>query len=733
MKLKMQHSLRVGIGASAVFLSLLVIRANAAELTGPRVPMSSAERKDTLQPFHITSKPVIDGVFDEPFWKSAPVMSGFNTFLPDFGITPKEQTEVALAYDDENLYFAFRCYDQPDKIKTSISARDKMISDDFICINLDAFNDQQGLNAFYVNPNGIQGDSRFTAGNEDFSPDYVWYSAGKIDSAGYSVEVQIPLKSLRYTNADPTVMGMIFERYISRRTEHSSFPHMDPAKGFAILTEMSPIAYPGIRHYTLMEILPAITATRQDARQGDNLVRTKQEGEIGLTGKYGITPDLIFDATINPDFSQVESDAGQVDVNLRYSLSYPEKRSFFLEGKDNFNLSSSQNLYDPTIYYSRAIADPSVGAKVTGKLGPRNTLAAVYAMDRILEADRPVLGGFAHYPVVRFKRAFENDSYIGLLYAGRELEQSNNRVVGYDESYRLSDASTLESSGFLSSAKDNPAAPSIDGHTFSIRYDHETRDLDYNLNFRELSNDFRADMGFVTRTGIVNFIAFARPKIYPSSGIVQRVDIEFTSGQTQDRYSGLWETDDDLAFTMYFWSSWTFRTRAAYATEIFNGERFRTGGVHTQLRAQITKWIFTNLLYRRIKSILYTAAPEQGSSNVVSTSLIVQPTENIQIEGNFTYSDFTSDASGQMLYHYPITRSKLTYQVNQYLFFRAINQYNNYKRQLSNDFLASFTYIPGTVFYLGYGSVFNDLPGDAAALIEMQRGLFMKISYLWRA
>src|ERR1043165_200102 len=136
---------------------------------------------DTLKPVLVTVKPTIDGVFDEPFWNQAPMIKGFTTFLPDFDIVPKEQTEVRVAYDQENLYFAYRCFDEPGLIKTSVATRDKLFQDDFICINLDAFNDHQGLNAFYVNPNGTQADSKFAAGNEDFSPDYVWYSAGKLD------------------------------------------------------------------------------------------------------------------------------------------------------------------------------------------------------------------------------------------------------------------------------------------------------------------------------------------------------------------------------------------------------------------------------------------------------------------------------------------------------------------------------------------------------------------------
>ena len=165
----------------------------SADTTGIPVPTMP----ETLHPLLTTTAPVIDGNLSEDFWERAPHVGGFITFLPDFDVTPKEQTEVRLAYDTENIYFAFRCYDDVASIKASVSPRDKMVQDDFICINLDASNDQQGLTAFYVNPLGIQGDSRFANGNEDFSPDFVWYSAGKIDSLGYTVEVQLPLKSLR--------------------------------------------------------------------------------------------------------------------------------------------------------------------------------------------------------------------------------------------------------------------------------------------------------------------------------------------------------------------------------------------------------------------------------------------------------------------------------------------------------------------------------------------------------
>jgi hypothetical protein len=695
--------------------------------------------EQALRPLLLQTPPTIDGILDEPFWQTAPHVSGFKTFLPDFDIVPKEQTDVALAYDRENIYFAFRCYDDVSKIKASVSARDKMIQDDFICINLDSFNDQQGLTAFYVNPLGIQGDSRFAANNEDFSPDYVWYSAGKIDSLGYTVEVQIPLKSLRYSDDDPTTMGVILERNISRRLEHSCFPRLDPAKGFALLTQMHPISYSGVKHYTLFELLPAVTATRQDVRQGTTLKRDKQEAEVSLTAKYGITSNLILDGTVNPDFSQVESDAGQIDVNLRRSLFYAEKRPFFLEGQDNFNLGSSATGNDPTIYYSRTIADPFIGTKLTGKVGDNvNTIAVLYAMDNVLEADRSTLGRYVHVPVIRYKRSLSEDSYIGLLYAGRELERSNNRVIGYDEQYRISDSHVLESNGFLSWAKDDPSSSVVTGNTLGLRLAHGSRDFDYFVGFREVTENFRADMGYIPRTGLVDIFGYLNPRIYPHSSFFTRIGFELVTGHRKDRFSGLWETSNSAAVNFFFGGNWSFRTRLNYSTEIYGSDRFQTSGVHTQLNGSPTKQIQFNVVYRRTRATYYVT-PEQGKGNEMNASITLNPWENFRAEGSFVFSELYREADDSKLYDGTITRLKLTYQVNQYLFFRTIGQYNDFRDELTTELLASFTYIPGTAVYVGYGSVFNRVHWDGTSyaqsenLLEMRRGLFMKMSYLWRS
>ena len=175
-------------------------------LTIPPYTAAAPEQVPPLNPLKTSYPPRLDGVLDDTVWQQAPSVTGFSSWYPDFKNSMSQKTRVWYAYDRDNLYFAFRCFDTaPHLIKSSVSARDKMRSDDWICLNIDTFNDQQGLYAFYVNPDGIQGDSRAIGSHEDLSMDFVWYSRGKIDEQGYCVEVRIPLKSIRYEKNDSGV------------------------------------------------------------------------------------------------------------------------------------------------------------------------------------------------------------------------------------------------------------------------------------------------------------------------------------------------------------------------------------------------------------------------------------------------------------------------------------------------------------------------------------------------
>jgi len=324
------------------FLTLLTVAILTAAPAVLRAETNAAARADENVPAltKTTVPPVIDGVLDDAAWSTALKFDGFKTFKPDYGKEASQKTEAYVAYDAENFYFAFRCFDsEPSKVKAAVSKRDNVFQDDIVFINLDTFNDNQSAFVFMLNPLGIQGDGMLTVnGNIEVSFDAVWYSKGRIDDKGWTVEARIPLQSIRFPNRDVQTMRILFIRFFTRSSEQAAFPPIDPAKG-SILSQAQPFQVSGLKYKRVIELLPAFTFGRTqeatEATEGE-LVRNRELDidDVSLTGKLGITSDLTLDGTINPDFSQVEADAGQVDFNLRYALYYDEKRPFFLEGND---------------------------------------------------------------------------------------------------------------------------------------------------------------------------------------------------------------------------------------------------------------------------------------------------------------------------------------------------------------------------------------------------------------
>jgi hypothetical protein len=695
-----------------------------------------------LQPLRTDIPPVIDGSLDDLIWKSAPSVTGFKTFAPDFGIDMPERTIVYMAYDRGNLYFGFKCFDrQPDKIKASISRRDTIRPDDWICINLDSFNDQQSLYALYINPLGIQTDSRYASGREDFSQDFVFFSAGQIDEEGYVVEVQIPFKSIRFANKQTVEMGVIFERRISRISTQGTYPALSPEKGMFFLTQMKSMVMHDIKHYTLLELLPAVTLNqRQYAEEGD-LNITDRFSDLSLTAKYGITSKLILDATYNPDFSQVESDAGQVDVNLRYDLYFPEKRPFFLEGKESFNFGGSSSS-DPLseVVYTRNIVDPLAGIKMSGKIGTKDTIASLFSLDESpsYTGDVDITGKYAMFSILRYKRALSEDSYLGVFFTSRDLKSHSNRLVGPDGQIRLSPSSILGFHLFYSQNKDDVESDNFSGHSLGLDYLYATRRLDISFGIKEISKNFDTETGYLMRTGLALINASVTPKFYPNSKVLQRIDTVIYSSQLKDQFSNIWETNNALLLNFLFLRSTRLALTANNSTEVYLDEKFNTSGWRVSGLSQFTKQFYLRLAYNYGKSIYYSKDPYQGKGSRVSGQIIFQPSEKINLSVNLTYTDFFRDSDSLKIYDYTILRTRLTYQMNKYLTFRGIMEYNDYNKTLVTDFLVSFLYIPGTVIHLGYGSLYEKtqwMDGEyreSDRFLEMERGLFFKVSYLWR-
>jgi hypothetical protein len=696
-----------------------------------------------FRPLRVAVPPVIDGRLDDAAWIDAPSVELAKTFIPDFGREASERTVAFMAYDAENLYFAFKCYDrEPDKIKASMANRDSIRPDDWICINLDSFNDQQSLYALYVNPLGIQTDSRFASNVEDFSVDLVWASAGRLDPDGYSVELKLPFKSIRYAGKRRVEMSIFFERFISRRSEHSSYPALDPARGYFFLTQMMPLELEDIQRYTLLEVLPAYTYRDGADRVDGALVEEKGAHDGHLTGKLGLTSQLILDATYNPDFSQIEADAGQVDVNLRYDLYFPEKRPFFLEGSEMFQFSAGSG-NDPlnAVVYTRTIIDPRIGFKLSGKVGKKDTIASIFALDESPSGDPLWVPGedkYATFGILRYKRALADDSYLGVFSAGRSYGDGFNEVGGADGQIRLSKSSQLSFHGFGSWTRDASRAPTAGGLAVGADYLYDTRDLGLNITFYNINQGFETATGYLTRQGVAGLHASVLPRFYPKNRFFRKIVPFLNLAVIKDLPSGLFETSDALGLTALLPGNTTVKLQGQYSTEIFLGQRFDTSGGGVTVVSQVTKSFSLRALYSRSNAIRYLAEPYAGAGHRASAQLTFKPSEKFDLAANLTYADFTRRSTGLREYEYAIWRGRLGYQPNKYLQFRAIVEYNSFYRRMLTDLLASFVYIPGTVLQLGYGSLHDRTAWvdgeyrDADRFLLMKRGLFFKASYLWR-
>jgi hypothetical protein len=698
---------------------------------------AQSEKLPPLAPLRTDTPPVIDGVLDDPVWALAPSETGFKTWRPDFGKDMHEKTIVYYAYDRENLYFAYRCYDsEPSKIKASITARDTINQDDWICLNLDTFNDQQSLYAFYVNPLGIQGDSRFEGGQEDFTIDVVWYSVGRIDAEGFTIEVKIPFKSIRYRSREPVEMGLIFERNISRFSEAGTHPALDPARGLDFLNRTRPLLFAGIKHYTLLEALPAFTYGKTSLIDRGTLEPQEARSDLSLTAKYGLTSQLILDGTVNPDFSQVESDAGQVDFNLRYALYYPEKRPFFLEGQEKFTLAAAEagNPLESAVY-TRTVVDPLLGFKLIGKVGPRDTIASIYALD---EQTLAAPEDSAHVTIARYKHALSEDSFIGGIWTGRFAGPRYNVVAGSDGNIRINPSSIFGYQALFSLTRPPGQDSEVEGQALNFMYYYSTRDRLFEITLQDLGKDFWTETGYLTRNGLTRLKLGYLPMIYPKSRTFLRLDPMVHIINIRDKFSGLYETYDAFDLRLILPRNTSLTAGGRYQTEIFLGQRFGRSGFRFSGMSQITKQLLLKTICVYGQKIRYTETPYQGRGSDAYLSAIYLPSEKLNFGLSLTYSDFFRSADGEKEYDYSIIRSQNTFQANKYLFFRAIVEYNSFYKQLMTDLLASFTYIPGTVIHLGYGSLYDKLawreeqyePSDR--FLETKRDFFFKVSYLWR-
>lgn len=707
-----------------------------ALLLASTIGLAAAEVVDIPQ---VDTPPAIDGKMDEAIWTTAAKFEDFKTLRPDYGKAPADRTVLYACSDRENFYFALRCFQDPATIKGTVTRRDNMYGDDYVGINIDTFHDLQNAYGFVVNPLGIQGDGMVNAdGDMNGSHDMVWYSKGLIDDKGYTVEIKIPFKSIRFPVKKSVKMGLWLVRSTVYNSQVHTCPELFPDKG-ATLGQARAVLVKNMKYQRIVEILPAVTHARSRYHEDGQWAPESRQSEFSLTGKLGITPSLVLDATYNPDFSQVEADAGQADVNLRHAIYYQEKRPFFLEGMETFRFAG--NTEDAPLYsvvHTRNIVDPVFGLKLTGKVNGNDSVAAIFALDEPLD-EAAGADGRSGFGIFRFRHILKKDSYAGVFYAGREVSGGYNRVAGVDGRLRLSTYGTAEYHFFGSLNRDPDSGVKSEGHALGLRYSNYSRKFLFDIGVQDISPDFQVDSGFLTRRGITRIAGFAMRRFYPKSKFFQRIEPFYWSFHLRDKESGLWETFNLFTLRFNMPRSSSFRFDVIASNEVFAGRRFPTSGFGIQAWSQLTGQFRVNVFFRHTGAIYYDEEnPFGGRANRGALTLEYQPTDKFTTSLRVSYNDFVRRSDKQKEYDYIILRSRTTFQVNKYFFLRAVAEYNHYREELLLDALASFTYIPGTVVHVGYSSGHDRMrwggteyiPADR--FMENRRAFFLKISYLWR-
>ena len=711
--------------------------------------------------FHIeraSTPPNIDGVLDDEVWQREPLqLDDWLSYNPNRGdkISSDFRTEVRVAYDDRNLYFAFHCIDsEPSRIRTTVARRDSAGNDDWVAISLDSTGTGQTAYHLFVNPSGSQMDALNTSSSgEQFDADFVWYSVSKMTSDGYVVEMQVPLQSIRFSSGENVRMGILFFRKISRLGISYSWPSLPP--GQWVFDRHARLVFDHLSQPRLVEALPSITygvsQTRVDTARWNPL---DGKPDVGLSGKFGITSNITLDGTINPDFSQVESDAFQVQVNQRFPIFFSEKRPFFMEGMGLFNVAGTggdSNMR--TAVHTRKIINPMWGSKVTGSAG-KVTFGVLNSLDETPNDDvdgvdvpgrAPEISGHDKlFTIGRATYTLGGPSYAGAIVTDSERGDRYNRVAGADLYYKP--VPTQQISATVLSSRTGVGGEDATGVAGQATYNYETRRYVTITQFEHYDREFRMDTAFVNRTGFTSVWTYHDVSFYPKSGtefFLQRIHpyifLKRGHDDVQDGSEAFLQTGIRLNTTRQGF----FDFNHSGGHEAWVGRRFNTGrDFNTFGVIQIVRWLNVNAGFNTGPAIYYDRIdPFQGRSHSAWFGTTLQPNQHFTLDVNANFDRFNRASNGERVYSVDIVNAKTTYQFNKHFLVRLLEQFDSSTHQLLTDLLASYEFVPGTVFHAGYGSLYerNGTPSGALAAdgagqnyLLVNRGLFFKASYLHR-
>ncbi|MCP5119032.1 MAG: carbohydrate binding family 9 domain-containing protein [bacterium] len=708
-----------------------------------RIPR--VERPPTLADF-LTGAPREDELTITDFWQ----------YMPGDGSPVSQPTKAFLSYDDHNIYVGFICHEEKGQLRARVAKREQIMRDDRISICLDTFHDHRHMYWFDVNPYGVQADGNVTDGVEDdLSWDTLWYSDAKITDDGYVVLVTIPFKSIRFPADEEQTWGLIIGRWIVRNHEYSVWPRLSRRRPGFVQQGGDLEGFRNISPGRNLQLIPYGLFARSrylDTTPGDvPHFRTETDARAGLDAKMVFKDALTLDVTLNPDFSQVESDEPQVTINQRYEVYFPEKRPFFMENGGYFKTPQQ-------LFFSRRIIDPQFGARLTGKMG-KWAIGALVVDDqapgkRVSRSsarrdDRAMLG------VVRLQRDLWKNSTVAGMVTSQDFGPAHNRVASADMRLQLLRNWSLVGQAMSSDTRLDDGQL-LKGPAYYLQWRHDGKHLVSETWYRDRSPNFRAALGFFDRVDIREAGHTAGYSWRPEGGPVQSYGPVLTAAVNYNRAGQLrdWWINPEFHLEM---TRMTRIIAGRYeAFELFGGQGFRWHYHQARARSEWKKWLALEASITAGTGINYFPGSERdpflARMRRATAGFTLRPTAHARIQETYLYSGLRTD-DGTAIFHNHILRSKVNYQFDRRTSVRAIVDYDgtlpntrlvnlDRSKHLGLDLLFTYMLNPGTALHAGYTDLYDNLRLDptrspelyrtASGSLNTGRQFFVKLSYLFR-
>ena len=771
-------------------VTLLLAAASAAAQQPPNMPPGGvyhgrAGQLDVSIP-RAEEGPDVDGRLDDAVWRTAAVLTGFSQYQPVDRLPAADSTEVLVFYTDHAIHFGIRAFEPHGQVVANVADRDRIAGNDHVQIILDTFDDRRRALFFSVNPLGIQSDGTFADGaHPDLSPDFIFDSRGRVTAEGYEVEVTIPFKSLRYQQVPVQDWGLQIVRRVMHSGHEQTWTPAERGATSFLAQSGRLMGLKELRRGLVLDVNPVMTQRTTGAARPLPAEGWRYEGETPEFGgnlRWGISPNVSMSGTVNPDFSQVEADVGQVVYDPRQAVQFPEKRPFFLEASENFQVPNN-------LIYTRRIVAPQAAAKVSGTVGGFSVgmLSAVDDGGVALGSGRDPV-----YNLLRVRRDVGPQSNVGLVYTDMIHDGGYNRVMGLDS--RLVLGSSYILAGQVAASFTDLGATRTGGRPlFDLALTRTGREAGFNFVVEGIHPDFVARSGFLSRTGVAHVNLTPRRTWFPENPLFESITFtpildgtwewdRFTAGtvpndikvntSTTALLRGGWRT------TFYTWSE-SFKYPAYLYTNHFIERRNAAGEVTDTVPYTGTDRL-TNLgvmvrvstpQWQRFSASVETLGGQDDNFDEWSSAWILYstveanwlPTDQLRVNGRFLEQRVYRKTDGSLVRLRTIPRVKVEYQVSRPIFLRWVGQYDGLKVDalrddsrtgdpillrtatgfrpaapverggLRMDWLFSYQPSPGTVLFAGYGT---SLGGDELFaprdLTRTQDGFFVKLSYLFR-